>query len=103
MLTRRWRLARVTGMSMLPTLAPGDLVVLDRRGPVQPGRIVVAVLPDGTVAVKRAVLRDGSQWWLERDNPSVGVDSWTVGAVPDQQVLGVVQARVWPRPARFRA
>jgi SOS-response transcriptional repressor LexA len=90
-------------MSMLPTLAPGDLVVLDRRGRVQPGRIVVAVLPDGTVAVKRAVLRDGSQWWLERDNPSVGVDSWTVGAVPDQQVLGVVRARVWPRPARLRA
>jgi SOS-response transcriptional repressor LexA len=86
---------------MLPTLEPGDVVLLDRRRAVRAGAVVVAVLPDGTVAVKRAVHRDGAQWWLERDNPAVGVDSWAVGGVAPDRVVGVVTARAWPHPTRL--
>jgi nickel-type superoxide dismutase maturation protease len=97
----RVRLALVHGRSMLPTLRDGDLVLLDRAARVRPGAVVVAVLPDGTVAVKRVAHREVDGWWLERDNPAEGVDSWQVGAVADGDVVGVVRARLWPRPGRL--
>jgi len=95
---RRWALARVHGASMRPTLQEADLLLLDRHAGVRPGSVVVVRLPDGTTAVKRAVHRDPAGWWVERDNPRAGVDSWSLGAVPDRDVLGVVRARLWPRP-----
>ena len=57
--------------------------------------MAVVRLPDGVVAVKRLVRRepDGG-WWVERDNVSVGVDSWTVGALPDGALIAVVVARI---------
>jgi SOS-response transcriptional repressor LexA len=83
---------------MQPTLAEGDLLVVDRQRAVYAGCLAVADLPDGPTAVKRVVHGDDDGWWLERDNPRVGVDSWTVGAVPPDAVHGVVLARLWPRP-----
>lgn len=99
-----WEVAVVRGRSMEPTLRDGDrlLVRSGQRG-ARPGRLVVVALPDGRpVAVKRLVRRepDGG-WWVERDNPREGVDSWQVGALPEAAVLGVVVARLWPRPGRL--
>ncbi len=96
-------LAHVRGDSMLPTLRPGDRVVVRYRGTVREGRLVVARLADGTVAVKRVTdrrtTRDGAAaWWLLSDNPGVGVDSRHRGPVPAADVLGVVLARLWPWP-----
>jgi hypothetical protein len=51
--------------------------------------------------VKRAVRRDPDGWWVERDNPAEGVDSWSVGAIPDADVVARVLGRVWPRPRRL--
>ena len=89
---------------MLPTLRDGDVLLVragaDRAGP---GSLVVVRLPGGRpVAVKRLghVEPDGG-WWVERDNPAEGVDSWQVGAVPRDALLGVVTLRVWPRPGRL--
>ena len=95
--TPRWGLARVHGRSMLPTLRDGDRLLLDYRCPPSPGRIAVVGLPDGTVAVKRLdhLAEDG--WWVIRDNPSEGVDSWSLGA-PVTQVRAIAVARMWPRP-----
>ncbi len=93
-------LARVHGRSMLPTLRPGDLLLVVHGGRPRVGRLVVVRLPDGTVAVKRAVRREPDGWWVERDNPREGVDSWSVGAVPDDRVLAAVLARVWPLRGR---
>ena len=64
---------------------------------------VVAVVTDGTLAVKRAAeartLRDGTPgWWLLSDNPAEGVDSRHRGPVAAKDVLAVVRARLWPRP-----
>jgi len=88
---------------MRPGLAPGDrLLVSYRRSPAE-GDVVVARLPDGTVAVKRAVERRTTRtgepgWWLLSDDPEVGVDSRHRGAVAAADVLAVVLLRVWPRP-----
>ena len=91
-------MARVHGRSMLPTLRPGDRVLVLYGVRVRPGRVVVVRLPDGTVAVKRATARVDGGWWVERDNPVEGVDSARVGAIAPHDVYGVVPLRLWPRP-----
>lgn len=109
---------------MLPTLRPGDQLLVRWGAPVTAGRLVVVRLPlegaprdasaggtsGGTSAgapggkvlsVKRAWRRDADGWWVERDNPAEGVDSWRVGAVPEADVLGVVLVRYWPPDNRL--
>ncbi len=85
---------------MQPTLHDGDrLLVLHGAAPRPEGLtggLVVVRLPDGVIAVKRATRREPDGWWVERDNPSEGVDSWQVGAIPDADVLARVLVRVWP-------
>jgi hypothetical protein len=101
----RWGLATVRGRSMLPTLRDGDrLLVRWRPAGAAPGRLVVVTLPGGRgTSVKRLWRRDAEGWWVERDNPAEGADSWLLGAVPDGDLLGVVLARLWPRPQRLGA
>ena len=54
-------------------------------------------LPAGRpIAIKRLVRREPGGWWVQRDNPAQGVDSWQVGVIPDRDVLGVALFRVWP-------
>jgi signal peptidase I len=89
-------LAVVRGQSMEPTLFAGDRLLVRYDAVPSPGDLVVLRLPDGTVAVKRAVRREPDGWWVERDSRSAGVDSWSVGAVRDWDVLAVVVRRVWP-------
>lgn len=93
----RLGMAVVRGRSMEPTLYDGDRLLLLHGGRPRPGRLVVVRLPDGTIAVKRAVRREPEGWWVERDNPRVGVDSWSIGAVPDRDVVARVLARIPPR------
>ena len=51
-----------------------------------------------SLAVKRVAERRGSGWWLLSDNAEEGVDSRHRGAVPDEDVAGVVRVRLWPWP-----
>ncbi|MGI8522422.1 MAG: S24/S26 family peptidase [Nocardioides sp.] len=102
----QWGLARVHGRSMTPTLTPGDRVLVRYGAPVTPGALVLARLPDGTLAIKRArearaTRSGGPGWWLLSDNAVEGVDSRHRGVVADESVLGVVRLRVWPRPRRL--
>jgi phage repressor protein C with HTH and peptisase S24 domain len=94
----RLGIAVVRGRSMLPTLRDGDRLLVLHGAPPRPGRLAVVRLPDGVVAVKRATRREPDGWWVERDNPAEGVDSWSVGAVPDQDVVALVLGRLWPGP-----
>ena len=97
-----WGLARVHGRSMEPTLYAGDLLLVRWGARPRPGRLVVVVLPEGPdgprpTAVKRLVGSDPgdpTRWWVERDNPREGTDSWVVGGLPDAAVLGVVVTRL---------
>ena len=96
---------------MRPTLVDGDrLLVHWGRRPTS-GRlahsclVVVALPPDSAgaarpLSVKRLVRREADGWWVERDSATEGVDSWQVGALPDEALRGVVVARLWPRPTR---
>lgn len=84
---------------MLPTLRPGDVLLVRGGADPRPGDVVVADLPGGRgPGVKRAARREPEGWWLERDSVTTGSDSWLFGAVADEDVRGVVRARLWPRP-----
>jgi type IV secretory pathway protease TraF len=90
---------------MLPTLRAGDRLLVRYAAPVTAGRLVLARLADGTLAVKRAAepreTRTGDPgWWLLSDNPDEGVDSRHRGAVAADDLVAVVVARLWPRPRR---
>jgi hypothetical protein len=89
-------LAVVRGRSMEPTLRDGDRLLIRYGGRVRPNSLVVVRLPDRPLAVKRADHQVDGGWWVVRDNPNDGVDSWTVGAIPDDDVVAVAVARVWP-------
>ena len=91
---------------MLPTVLPGDRLLVSYARQVREGDLVVARLPDGTVAVKRAVERRTTSagrpgWWLLSDNPAEGVDSRHRGPVPAEDVIAVTLLRLWPRPRRL--
>ncbi|GBC83923.1 hypothetical protein HRbin11_00341 [bacterium HR11] len=96
----RWRIYRVRGASMYPTLEDGDWVFVDggayRRAPPRPGDVVVVRHPfyEGRFIVKRvrAVLETGDLF-LEGDAPYDSTDSHALGPVPVSQVVGRVVRR----------
>jgi hypothetical protein len=95
----RFGIAVVRGRSMEPTLRDGDRLLVAYGARPRVDRLAVVRLPDRPVAVKRVTARVDDGWWVERDNPADGVDSWLVGAVADDDVIACVLARLWPRPA----
>jgi hypothetical protein len=86
---------------MEPTLRDGDHLLVRWGGRPRPGRLVVVQWPGRPLSVKRAGVLSGDGWWVERDNPVEGVDSWQAGPVPPDDVLGTVLVRLWP-PVRRR-
>lgn len=81
---------------MAPTLRDGDQLVVRWGGRPAIGRLVVVRWAGRPLSVKRVVLHDQEGWWVQRDNPVEGVDSWQAGPLPDVDVLAIVVARVWP-------
>ena len=88
-----------------PRWADGDRLLfaapVDRMAAA--GRVGVVRLPGGRpISIKRLTRREGiGGWWVERDNPDEGVDSWQVGEIPDGDLLGIVgRPAVAPAPAR---
>lgn len=80
----------MTGPSMVPTVRPGDRVVVWRAGRARPGDVVLARFDDlpATLVVKRLVAWDpDGRGVLRSDNDAAGGDSRTHGA-------GVVLGRV---------
>lgn len=84
-------LPRVTvqGPSMLPTLLPGDRLLVS-PGPVRPGRLVVVTHPEEAdrLLVKRAEVVQRRHVTVRGDNPSASTDSRHFGPVPRRLVLG---------------
>jgi hypothetical protein len=88
---------------MEPTLHEGDRLLVLYGARPRVGRLALVRLPDDPgsgprpLAVKRLTGRDpqgGNGWWVERDNPREGVDSWLVGAIPPRDVQATVLARL---------
>jgi hypothetical protein len=91
-------IAIVRGRSMAPTLRDGDRLLVVHGARPRTGRVAVVRFDDGVVAVKRLDHHTPHGWWVARDNPDEGRDSWSAGPVPDVDVTALVLARLWPRP-----
>lgn len=96
-------LARVVGASMEPTLHEGDLLLVLWGARPRTGRLAIVELPRDEhgdprpISVKRVTgtdPEDPARWWVERDNPRAGVDSWLVGSLPDHAVRARVLLRI---------
>jgi len=97
---------------MEPTLYEGDRLLVLYGARPRRGKLALVVLPDSRAGVARplAVKRltrpdpDGSDgWWVERDNPAEGLDSWAVGSIRADGILARVLVRLpAPRLPRLR-
>lgn len=94
-------LAEVYNPSMVPTLNPGDRLVVRYGAAVRAGDVVVLRHPfrQDLLIVKRAVERRDGGWWVMGDNPYVENDSREFGVVPDDLVVARAWLRLRPRPA----
>lgn len=97
-------LRRVTGRSMLPTLAPGDVVLTVPAWlrPPRPGDVVVVADPrrPDRRTIKRAVAWTGGGLVVHGDNPAASTDSRVYGPVPRRLVTATVLVRCGPWPPR---
>ena len=98
-LGKRWRV-RVDGNSMLPTLKPGEDVLLlpvSRMTAIAPGDIVVCFHPQRPALrmVKRVseTFYDGGCYVLS-DNAAEGSDSRSFGVVDRKLIVGLVTSRL---------
>lgn len=91
-------LAEVYNPSMVPTLRPGDRLLLRYGAPVRPGCVVVLRHPlqHDLLIVKRIVERRPGGWWVRGDNPYVENDSREFGVVPDELVVARAVVRLRP-------
>lgn len=104
-----WRLVRVRGRSMLPTLVDGDLVIVRLGAAPTAGCLAVVRLPPDRHGVPRPlgikrVVREESpgRWWIDSDNAAAGVTSFDIGTVVTRDVLAVVVTRLPGRRRRGR-
>lgn len=111
-------IALVHGRSMEPTLHEGDRLLVLYGARPRRGTLALVRLPNDAagaprpLSVKRLTCRDpegGDGWWVERDNPKEGLDSWAadIGAIPADCIRARVLLRVPNRlhlwvPARLR-
>lgn len=89
---------------MLPTLRPGNRLLVRYGQNPAVGDLVLARFVDGTLAVKRVAASSPTRtgepgWYLVSDNAAEGIDSRHRGPVCHDDVIAVVRGRVWPVPA----
>ena len=103
----------VEGRSMVPTLLPGDYLLVTRAGRIRRGAVVVVAHPSrGIEVVKRVAAVPGDaaggrplppdRFLVVGDNRAGSTDGRTFGPVKREAILGVVRFRYWPRPGPVR-
>lgn len=97
----RYRMAVVSGLSMIPTLAPGERLLVRLDGPIVLGDIVVFKRAN-QFDVKRVIRIEPDGVFVQGDNVQVSTDSRTYGLIPHDNVLGSVTYRFWPKPGRIK-
>ena len=110
-LGEQWYPVRVEGISMIPTLRPGDMLAarFPRAGEPRVGQIVLAST-DRRELVKRVVtppegrVLGQDEFWLQGDNLHASTDSKATGPANRKDIFGIVRSRYWPaaRARRFR-
>ncbi|MBO1336134.1 nickel-type superoxide dismutase maturation protease [Streptomyces sp. VRA16 Mangrove soil] len=91
-----FQLIEVEGPSMVPTLYPGDWMLVQHGARVRPGDVIILRHPfqQDLLVVKRIAERREGGWWVLGDNAAAGGDSTVYGVVPDDLVLAKVRGRL---------
>jgi signal peptidase I len=97
----RYRMAVVSGLSMIPTLAPGERLLVRNDGPIVLGDIVVFKQAN-QFDVKRVLHIEADGIFVQGDNDLVSTDSRNYGLIPFDDVIGTVTYRLWPKPGRIK-
>jgi len=86
---------------MAPTLRHGDVVLVRMTRGARVGDVVLVSWDarPGQLSVKRAMRPESEGWHVRGDNAFASTDSRELGAA---RILGVVLARLYPRPGRIR-
>jgi|SRR5919108_1787447 hypothetical protein len=101
---REWFPVKVTGISMIPTLRPGDLLAVrfPRAGEPRAGQIVIATT-DERELVKRVIATPGERMAgraLADDEFLLGGDNTRAVGSPIRaargDIVGIVRSRYWP-------
>ena len=79
----RLGLAVVRGRSMSPTLRDGDRLLVRYAAPPRPGQVRGGALRRRCRRRQAARPPRPDGWWVTRDNPREGRDSWSAGAVAE--------------------
>lgn len=96
---RRWTdVVEVRGRSMLPTLLPGDRLLVARVGRPRPADVVLAADPrvPSREMIKRVAHIDASGIHLRGDNPAASTDVRAFGPIPAAAIEWRVVLRYWP-------
>lgn len=86
---------------MIPTLAPGERILVRRDGPLVLGDLVVFDR-ESQFDVKRVLHIEADGIFVQGDNDLVSTDSRFYGLIPFYDVLGTVTYRLWPKPGRIK-
>lgn len=103
---RSFDVVEVRGRSMVPTLLPGDRLLVARTAAPRAGQIVLA--PDPRDArrelIKRVARIEADGVELRGDDPTASTDARTFGRVPVGSIRWRAVLRYWPprRLASFR-
>lgn len=97
----RYRMAVVSGLSMIPTLAPGERLLVRLDGPIVLGDIVV-FNREQQFDIKRILRIEADGIFVQGDNDLVSTDSRTYGLIPHENVIGVATYRLWPKPGLIK-
>ena len=97
----RYQMAVVSGLSMIPTLAPGERILVRHDGPIVLGDIAVFER-ESVFEVKRIIRIESEGIFVQGDNDLVSTDSRTYGLIPHEDVIGVATYRLWPKPGRIK-
>lgn len=82
---------------MLTSLAPGDKVLVDAKGYITVGDVVLAEHPyrSDVKIIKRVVeIADNGRLTLSGDNPAESTDSRTFGSVSLESIIGKVSSKL---------
>lgn len=86
------KIRRVVGESMLPGLAPGDILLVSKKYKPSVGDIVVARRKNMEIVKRVTKISKKRRFTLEGDNKKISTDSRSFGSVPEKDIVGVA---VW--------
>lgn len=86
---------------MIPTLAPGERLLVRLDGPIVLGDIVV-FNREQQFDIKRILRIEADGIFVQGDNDLVSTDSRTYGLIPHENVIGVATYRLWPKPGLIK-